>query len=150
VKHYNPSISERAARIFATKGDALSDDVMPNIQPVITLTPVARILKSAGSGTLYTTPSDKDFYLTGFSASFSKAVTDTGTSLTLTCFTEGVSVPLIRLAGVTLTVERDTVAVDLSIPIKVDRGTAIASGASGTFSSTAFCIRGYTEEVLSS
>jgi len=148
TRHYNPSITERANRILATKsGDFLSDEVISNIQPVIAIAPVAGIIKSGASGTIFTTPADKDFYLTGLSASFSKAAGDTGTSLTLTGFVDGVSVPLIRLAGVTLTVERDSVVADFTYPIKIDRNTAIASGASGTFTASAFCIRGYTEEV---
>jgi len=148
TKHYNPSIVERANRILATKsGDFLSDEVQGPVA-CIAITPVANILRAAaGSGTIYTTPADKDFYLTGFSLSFVKAASDTGTLVQITCIVDGVTTSIFGFAGLTLTAERDGVAVDLSTPIKVDRNTAISCGLTGTYTAIRSTIRGYTEEV---
>lgn len=66
-KHYNPSITKRQADIFNTKhANHMSSKVNDNITPTIEIAPTLHIVKnlSGDSGTLYTTPSDKDFYLT--------------------------------------------------------------------------------------
>jgi len=157
TKHYNPSIVERANRILATKaGDYLSDDVMPNIQPVIPISPIVKIIRNSntsatGSITPYTTPDDKDFYLTAIGLSYSKNATcDVATgNVALNVTIDGVSVAVVSLAMLTLTAEKDSVYVNFNPPIKVDRGTAIT----GTNTYTAGLMRrtcnvvGYTEEV---
>jgi len=159
VKHYNPSISQRAQRVFNTKGEHLSDDVIPTIQPVIQVAPVARIVRNGntsatGSLTPYTTPTDKDFYLTAIGLSYSKNVTcDVATgNVQLNITVDGASVAVIALAMQTLTAQDGTAYISFPIPIKVDRGTAIT----GTNSYTAGAMRrtgvvvGYTEEVTAS
>lgn len=145
VKHYNPSIVQDAQRIFNTKTNNISDEV-GDIIPVVPVLPVCRIVRSSASGTVYTTPSDKDFYLTGFSMSFSKDVAATGSVMTLSAIIDGVSQVLHRFAAITLTAERDSIAIDLSFPIKIDRGTNITIGLTGTFNSAPAAIRGYTQE----
>lgn len=115
---------------------------------VIPLTPVVNVIKNAtAASTLYTTPTNKDFYLTSASISMAKAVGDTGTVASITVFVDspGSAQNLISLAGITLTAERDSIAVNYNPPIKIDRGTVIAFNTSGTFSSTRAHITGYED-----
>lgn len=132
MKHYNPSISEDAARIFNSKqGDFLSDEVtgpIANIQ----IKPRIRVLAvasntSSGSGTIYTTPADKDTYITGVIFSFVKnAACDTalGVAAVQTTIDNLSGRHLASLAMDTLTAERDTVSVRFD-DLKIDRNVVV-------------------------
>ncbi len=158
MRHYNPSITERLFRIFRPKaGDQFSDEVSPNLVAVVPITPVCRIIKAAGSsatGTMnvWTTPTDKDFYLTGANLSMVKdAANDMATgNVSLAVFVDGVAVNPIGIALLTLTAQNQTVQANFSIPIKLDRGSVISVGA--TYAAGAMrrfvTINGYTEEVI--
>jgi hypothetical protein len=160
TKHYNPSLVERTNRIFRPKaGDQFSDNVSPNLVPVITVDPIVRIVRngntsSTGTFTVYTTPSDKDFYLTAIELTMAKDVTcDAATgSVGMNITVDGVSVAVVTIAFITLTAQTSTVVVPFTFPIKVDRGTTITG--SVTFTAGAMrrscCIYGYTEEVTAS
>jgi hypothetical protein len=106
---------------------------------------------ATGSATIYTTPTDQDFYLTGFNFSYSKNATcDVATgSINLTAFIQGANVAICLLSVLTLTAEKDTISVTLTHPIKIDRGKAIAI--SGTFTAGAMArngaIYGYIDEL---
>jgi len=155
VKHYNPSISEDAARILNSKqGQFLGDDVQGPVA-VIPIRRYANIVRrvgstTTGSATVYTTPADKDFYLTGIQVSFIKNATCDVASgpLRYTATVEGVSQGIISLALLTLTAQDQNAFVSFETPIKVDRNTAITT--SNTFTAGAFvrecCITGYTVE----
>lgn len=72
---------------LATNNSQVPDIQVPSIvQPTISIEPELNILRSATSATtLYTTPSDKDFYLTSISLSGSSNASATVT-LTVTTF----------------------------------------------------------------
>ena len=156
MKHYNPTITENAFRIFNLKGEPL-DEVMPYIQPTKELGNVVNIVRGASitasntSTTLYTTPSDKDFYLTGFNISVAKdAACDVATSShTLRVVMFGANQSLALIPVITLTAERAETSADFPVPIKIDRNTIISflSGAhtAGLFN-RGVTIRGYTVE----
>lgn len=156
MKHYNPSIVERAQRIFNTKGDNLPDEVSGPVA-VIPIQPVSRIIKAAAASntsiiTPYTTPTDKDFYLTGVTLSFVKdAANDLATgSLLVQTTVNGETVSVTGIAVLTLTAQQQTVRCEFNPPIKVDRNAAIQLP-TATFTAGAMrrvlCINGYTEEV---
>jgi len=148
MKHYNVSISEWANRLFNTKaGDTLSADVHEVITPVISLKPVANIVKSATTATtIYTTPTDKDFYLTSLYLSVAKDAAQTGTSASITAIIDGVTVNLLSFISITLTASEVADNIVFNTPIKIDRGTAIATVASNWTSSRSG-LTGYTLEV---
>jgi len=146
VKHYNTSISEDAARILNSKqGQFLGDDVQGPVA-VIPLSPRANIVKSVNSATtIYTTPADKDFYLTYVLLSAIKDAAATGTSVAISATVEGVSTSIVAIAGITLTVQQQTVPVFFSTPIKIDRNTAIAISGSN-WTTYRGIVAGYTVE----
>lgn len=158
TKHFNPSIVERLNRIFRPKaGDQFTDEVSGPVA-VIPVTPVSRIVKQAGSNVsgnvpVYTTPSDKDFYLTSVTLSYSKNVTcDVANgAYRLSVVIDGVTTYIASIALQTLTADNSNLSLNLSTPVKIDRGTSIAT--TNSFTAGAFirqvCISGYTEEVTS-
>lgn len=140
MKHYNPSISEDAARIFNSKqGDFLTDEVQGPVA-TIEISPKARVLAvasntSTGSGTIFTSPIDKDTYITGVIFSFVKdAACDTSLGVAAVQTTiDGLSGRhLASLAMASLTAERDTVYVQFLPAVKIDRN-AVVQFASKTF-----------------
>jgi len=65
MKHYNPSLAKISSDIFNTKyGNHISANV-GEIVPVVDLQPYINVsLTRSTTGTIFTTPLDKDFYLT--------------------------------------------------------------------------------------
>lgn len=84
-----------------------------------------------GSNTLYTTPRDKDFYITALSLGVTKDVANDCTQVYIECTQGGVARRLIAIPVQTLTAESHRINLNFSYPIKCDRNTAI-SGV-GTF-----------------
>jgi len=154
TKHYNPSISERAQRILITKnGDHMSDDLMPNMVAVVPILPVARIVRGSGmtnstTSSLYTTPTDKDFYLTNAVLSVSKDTTAAAVAIDLRVLVDGATLTPVRISGITLTALQATVPVSFNPPLKVDRNTSISINASSATANIRVdgAIVGYTEE----
>jgi len=128
TKHYNPSIVENANRILASKaGDYLSDEVQGPVA-VIPILPITNIIKTAnssttGSVTLYTTPTDKDFYLTSLQISLIKDATNDNATGTIgfSITVDGVVIVPLGLAVLTLTAQNSNAVLPLSISIKVNR-----------------------------
>lgn len=155
TKHYNVSIAEDALRILNSKqGDFLGDEVIGPVA-VLPIERYANITKSAtGTGasvSIFTTPSDKDFYLCSAELTMAKDATqDTASgSISLGVIVDGVAVSVLRINIITLQAHQDSVVVAFPKPIKLDRNSSIAAsrGAStaGTCSIGA-CITGYTVE----
>lgn len=154
MRHFNPSISEDASRIFNCKGEYL-EEIGDEIIPVVVVERYANIVREAegaGTGTVtaYTTPADKDFFLTGFNMNYSTDAACDTTSLSVQVFIEGVSRLLIRRKKITLTAASETVVREFSKPIKIDRNTAITlvcSFAAGNCPRS-LTICGYTVETV--
>jgi len=133
TKHYNTSIIEDANRIFNTKGnDNILNDVSPVIQPIIEVKRPGKIfevsgtLQNATSQTIFTTPNDKDLYLTSGTFSFIKDATSTATELTLKIYDyNGVQRSLIRVMCLTLTAQSNVIPFTFPLPIKLQRNTII-------------------------
>lgn len=123
----------------------LSMDKVPNqiadkVVPVMEVNPklfrscniVENIYGSAG--TIYTTPTDKDFFLTSATLSYNKSVADSGTNafIKLTLPGQGESI-ILTLPGITLTAEKLAISSTFNPPILIKRGTNIyTSGANIT------------------
>lgn len=156
TKHYNPSIVERLNRIFRPKaGDQFSDEIQGPVA-VIPVEPVARIVRSTSSAatgptTVYTTPSDKDFYLTGFTfQAFCDAVADSS-GYNMELVIDGATRNIAQVRKPSLTAGSFTQTHDFSKPLKIDRGTTIIIRQTFSVgaSTQAGIIYGYTEEVIS-
>lgn len=146
-KHNNPSISERARRIFNTQlNQEISNEVLDYITPVVNITPKCDIVRSnVQTATLYVTPTDKDFYLT--SAYCEAGFSGNGQSTTfISLVINGVTQKIVQLKVTNLatTTANDSVSVNPIFPVKVDRGTNIELNVSNW---GAGGIIGYTEEV---
>lgn len=138
--------------------DAIPRQVIPTIQPVFEVKKkFADILRggtiaSTSSQTLYTTPSDRDFYLTGACLSIDKSATCDIASgrYTMVCTINGTAnQAILSVAITTLTAQSQSVSLSFPTSIKVDRGTVIALSAA-SFSAGTFVragsIVGFTEE----
>lgn len=152
VKHNNASIAIDAARILATKGDFLSDEVDGPVAviPIERFCNIQRELQRSvtGNNNVYTTPTDKDFYLTGFVFSYMCDATADNTNITAFITTDGVTKNIARAAKITTTATSGIVAVEFNKPIKIDRGTIIGSSSTFTVGNCthSLAIRGYTVE----
>jgi len=152
--HRNPSIVERASRILNTKAnDVLSDEVLGPVA-TIELKPVCNIViegqrSTTGNNNVYTTPSDKDFYLTGFYFSWQTDAAADNTNITVFASINGVTKNLFRASKLTLTASSGSVYVPLAIPVKIDRGSVMGSSATFTVGACTHAVgfHGYTEEV---
>lgn len=158
ARHYNPSIVERLQRTFGFKaGDVLSDDIS-GVVAVLPIHPVQRIVKianrsSTGTTTLYTTPADKDFYLTSVFLNVTKDATCDVSNTDgpiIRAVIDGVTTTIIQVSVLTLTAQNYGQVISLPHPIKLDRNSAVTL-AGATFSAGALSkaggIFGYTEEV---
>lgn len=132
--------------------DHIPDSVMPSIQPVVEADKkVCNIVRgTTGTGTtatIYTTPSDQDFYLTSATLSWSKDATATAVSCNISATISNTTQVIINLAGLTLTAEQNSNTIVLDPPIKIDRNTAITlnNGTNVANIRSAGTIIGYTE-----
>ena len=105
-----------------------------------------------GNVTIFTTPSDKNFYLNSATLTRAKNGTlDDGTEVVAINVTvNGLSSSIIQLAGLGLTAANQNGSVSFPIPLLVDRNTAITisgSNFSDGAQMRAGTITGFTEEV---
>jgi hypothetical protein len=151
TRHFNPSITNRAARILNSKqGDFLSDEVSGPVA-VIPIHAIQSLFKEGSSAaTFFTSSADKDTYLCSAHLSGSKTVADTGTSLSLRVRINNEVVVLVGLTGITTTAERDSIAIMFNPPVRIDRNSAVDISQGGSWTAKRAVISGYTEEVISS
>ena len=106
---------------------------------------------NAISSTIYTTPTDKDFYITSVSISNTKDVTATSVNSDVRATIDGVVQNIIELSYLTLTAQNMSSAQNFVCPIKVDRGTVISVNNNTNVANigTTGVITGYTVESTS-
>lgn len=158
VRNRNPTIAENARRLFNTKqGDQLGDQIADIILPIVPIENYANVVRSASlvngtSVTIFTTPSDKDFYLDSAQLSVVKDATSDSLLSTISVTVQGVARQILILRGLTLTAQSAQSAISFPKPILIDRGTAItATNNTATANiSASGCITGHTVETISS
>jgi len=94
----------------------------------------------SASTSIYTTPTDKDFYLTYLTLSVVKDAANDNTVTTLSASNRGVATRLCSLQFLTTTQATDHLELIFPYPIKLDRGTSISivgSFAAGTMTKVA-------------
>jgi hypothetical protein len=111
----------------------LGDTVIPVIECNPKLLQPVKIVRSnvatnATVATVYTTPTDQDFYLTSLSMSVIKDVTSTAIISYTSVIIDGMSNRLMRIYGLQLTPQSSNMAVSFVPPIKLDRGSVIVVG----------------------
>lgn len=135
----------------------LADKVVPVMEVNPKLLRRANIVRrstasNATVATIYTTPSDKDFYLTGVAIAIIKDATSTSASSYISITIDGASQIFVHIPELTLTAQTGQMALSLPTPIKVDRGTAITINNSTNVAniSATGTIVGYTVENINS
>jgi hypothetical protein len=126
------------------------------VVPVVNITPrqisnvaIGGTNSGTGAVTLYTTPVDRDFYLTSASVGYAKsAACDMGDGfIYLKVYIRGLQVNVCIAPAMALTAEKNNVAISYTAPLKLDRNSTITIAAQsftagallrmGTF--TGFC-----------
>lgn len=134
---------------------ALPRNISNSIQPVFNVNPdrISNIIRGAVttsfSAAIYTTPTDRDFYLVALTLSVSKNGTSTSTTSSINFTIDGAAQSAIVIAGLTATAQSESNTINFPFPIKLDRGTQIliSNGAAGNIN-TAGAIIGYTTDPL--
>lgn len=157
LTNYNSQLSQELREAGKIQGGYIPDKIIDSIQPVMEVNPAllrrCDILRSAnrtttGTSTLYTTPSDQDFYVVGVILSWAADAANDGTSATIACTIGGTATGrnLAHIAKITLSAIQTTVAYSLPIPVKIDRGTNITYGGAFTAGTSSIfaTIIGYT------
>ena len=152
VIHNNPNITRRFNQLFNLKGEDAPIDVTEEIIPTLEIEHNIDIVEGIGTGApgnlpVYTAPTNKDFYLTGFTfQSYSDAAAD-NTFQTLTCVINGATKYLLYRLKATTTAENFIFQKEFKHPIKLDRGSQIIGGNAFTAgaSGLSIMITGYTD-----
>lgn len=132
----------------------VSLSVNNSIQPVYEVKKrIANIVRSnsratTGSSTVYTTPTDKDFYLTSAQFNYNCDAVCDGTTYILTVNIDGAGQNILILRKIATTAGSGGITCNFNTPIKIDRNSSISitqTFAAGN-SAMAASITGYTEE----
>ena len=100
-----------------------------------------------GLSTLFTAPTDRDFFLTSIQLGNQSNVTADNTKATFQLtFASGVQVDIITLSKLTLTVFSESIVLTFPFPIKIAPGTNLVFGSAFTVgaSTTSASFTGYT------
>lgn len=153
MKHYNPTIAEDATRILNLKNGDMMPEEIEGIVAVIPITPKANIVRgdsavNTATITPYTTPTDKDFYLTSIQFSIIKDVTNQATYYRINGTIEGVSKRIAQIQCITLTPQYSNGHITFNPPIKLDRGTNVQGVVDSAVAnvSISLSLTGYTVE----
>lgn len=149
----NSTIGIRTNRQLDLKSGEDITEYQNYIQPIIDIKPICNIVRDAGfsnsTGTsIWTTPSDKDFYLVGVTLSLRTDATAQTIQLVLTAKVDQVNHNILQIANIPLNATTANNSISLPIPIKIDRNSNIFMSASdGTANIRGYgSIIGYTEE----
>lgn len=158
VKHYNPSISARAARLLNSKGvEFLPDDVSGPVAVIDINKPkmivFATSSASSGAGTILTFPSDKDVFIDCIVLSSAQDASCDNVSTRLTGTAEdGAATVLADLSFVVLSAQNQAVTINYPyLGLKMKRGSTISVTKSFTVGTFRYSVVIYyhTEETLS-
>jgi hypothetical protein len=134
--------------------DKIPIELNDKIQATVDIGPKSTTLVKIGTAAttsasvFYTTPADKDFYLTFINLAYTKDVVCNGTGVTVSGVIGGLTIALLTLVSNTVTLYQDHAEVNFSFPVKLDRNTPITlSGAFGAGTMyKAACIGGFILE----
>jgi len=129
MRNNNITIAQDMNRIFDLKGESTSE-LLDYITPTIEIKRFCNIcrnnlLNNSTSVTIYTTPADKDFYMTSAQLAWIKDVTSTAITMGMTIVIESSTRYVFEIPGISLTPDVGCVSNSFYIPIKCDRNTNI-------------------------
>jgi hypothetical protein len=115
--------------------DVIPSQLADKVVPVMEVNPklfrrsnicVQNVASNSASATIYTTPTDKDFYLVAVGISVSKDITATSTYSAIELTVDGGGTAnVFNIAGLTLTPQSGAWSWALPVPIRIARGTTI-------------------------
>lgn len=147
MKFSNVDISKGAERKFNLKGvnfDEIEDTIIPNIP----IHPRINVVKAVGAaGNIYTTPTDKRFYLQSIWISIRNAAANAGTNCYIQATISGVANTIIACQLVPSADNAAYASLTFPIPILIDSGTNIAATAAN-IGALFLGLNGYTEELI--
>lgn len=128
--------------------DELASKVVPVMETNPQLLRTINVIKNQnGAGTIYTTPTDKDFYLTSASLSVTGTGAVSGTG-TITAFPKGQASTIMcacLVESVAGAADSNSNTITFPFPILLERGSVIAA-TSSSLNIKSFVITGYTVE----
>lgn len=134
VKNFNTTIAKTFHdRMNVRDGVFLDNELSQNkVVPVIDIDkPIINVVKTAstsnGNLSIYTTPADKDFYLCSIQYHRVKDATSDCANTSVTATINGTSTAILVAQGIGTTAQDDSIVINLSVPLKIDRSTAIAA-----------------------
>jgi hypothetical protein len=156
MRNFNSEVTRELVRAGKLQGES-TDKILDTIQPTLELNPrITRrceIVRGAsrttsGTSTIYTTPSDTDFYLTGISLNAAADVASDTVNFYASIVILGATRVIIELRKITLTAYAGSSCFTFPFPIKVDRNSSITFTINSTVgsSSLACSIVGYVDE----
>jgi len=112
----------------------LRNDVQPSLDLNPQFTDVLKTVEISGTttGTAYTTPTDKDFYLTYYHLSMTKDAVSDNTGVLMNATIQGKSSRIAQISTQTTTAGSFQTTMAFAYPLKIDRGTLITCSGSTT------------------
>ena len=135
--------------------DDVPKELAGKVVPVLEVIPKkftnthSEIVNSASVHSIvYTTPTDKTFYLTNVKMGFIKDNLSTASNFWMTYTLNGIVQPLLRIVSLTLTADSKFLILNLLNPIKLDKNSEIVLGANSFLASQTMTaeIFGYLED----
>ena len=133
--------------------DAVPTQLAEKVVPVLISNPkpsISVVVYKSGSGTSYTTPSNKRFFLCGCSLSIqSVAVTTSGNSTLTIVPKNGVSAAILALVAETtaaITSVNENQVIDFARPIELEKGSAVGVTIGGSLTNVKSTLWGYILE----
>jgi len=107
-----------------------------------------KLVTNTAEATIYTTPTNQDFYLTGISMAYIKDATSQSTYQRVLVVTNGATSNIAYLPQITLTAGQANHFISFDKPVKIDRNTNISGGVGNATAniSSAIIIYGYIDE----
>jgi hypothetical protein len=162
AKIYNSDLTKelREAAKIMTSVDATPTEIAEKVVPVMEVNP--KILRRSNivlntrmvnntAATIYTVPTDRDFYLVSAMLSFIKDATSTATEVNLRLKDElGISQRIMEFECLTLTAQADSMCITFPFPVKVPSGAPITINCTTNNAniSVSGCIIGYTDSLI--
>ena len=117
-----------------TSIDRIPSELAEKVVPVMEVNP--KLLKELNiiknteafnttSATIYTTPSDKDFYLTGYALSVTKDAGSTSQKSWISCTINGATTIIVRIETINGQIDSGNLSHTFLYPIKIDKNTTI-------------------------
>jgi hypothetical protein len=159
AKIYNSKLTKElieGAKIQSSV-DKVPTELMEKVQPVMETNPKSlavcdvsayNVALNATSATVYTTPSDRDFYLNSVTLSMIKDASSASTSSFVTSTINGATVNLLRLSCFASTAQTGQISTSYPKPLKLDRGVSIIVGNTSATANVRSdcCLTGWVDE----